>query len=709
MLARGLAAHREGRLSDAESIYENIIRQHANHFDALHMLGVVALQTNRLERSVRLIDKAIALNSLDGTAFNNRGVVLKKLGRPEEAVASYDRATVLMPDYAEAYNNRGNALQEIGRREEAVANFDRAIALKPDYAEAYCNRGNALQELGRCEEAVASFDRAIALKPGYANAYNDRGVALKRLGRHEDAVASCDRAISLRPDYAEAHHNRGVALLELGYREEAVASLDRAVALKPDYAVAQFALCMAELPILYQDASEIPARRLAYQRRLSALCGAGDRGLDLADLATAVGSSQPFYLAYQGCNDRDLQGLYGAFVCRIMAKRYPPAELAPPPQPGEPVRVGFVSSFFRNHSTWKLPVKGWLSQLDRRRFQLFGYHTAAQKDAETEAAVAMCDRFVQGPLSIDRWRAEILRDAPHVLIYPEIGMDPFTATLAAQRLAAAQCNSWGHPETSGFPTLDYYLSSDLMEPPEGQIHYTERLVRLPNLSVYCEPTVPPQTRFDRKDFGLSSTATVYWCGQSVYKYLPQFDEVFPRIAREAGDCQFVFIQYPLGTYITGLFRQRLNRAFGQFGLRSEDYCVFLPRLDQQDFVAATGQCDIFLDSIGWSGCNSTLECLPYDLPIVTMAGQFMRGRHSTAILKMMGIPETIAETTDDYVATAVRLARDVAWRMGIKRRVSENKHRLYRDRTCISALEEFLIGIARHGSDKILEPPPTTN
>ena len=281
-----------------------------------------------------------------------------------------------------------------------------------------------------------------------------------------------------------------------------------------------------------------------------------DHNIAKIDVSKGFSWIQPFYLAYQGYNDRDLQAAYGTLLCRIMAKHYPPAALARFPKAGEPVRVGIVSGFFRQHSNWKLPIKGWLSQLDRRRFRIYAYHTGVLKDAETDAAMAMCDRFVQGPLSIDDWRREILADAPHVLIYPEAFMDGVAAALATQRLAAVQCNSWGHPDTSGFPTLDYYLSSDLMEPPDGLDHYTERLVRLPNLSVYCEPIDPPSVATARQDLGLRSTATVYWCGQSLYKYLPQFDEVFPRIARAAGDCQFVFIEYQKRTRVTDIFRQR---------------------------------------------------------------------------------------------------------------------------------------------------------
>ncbi len=120
-----------------------------------------------------------------------------------------------------------------------------------------------------------------------------------------------------------------------------------------------------------------------------------------------------------------------------------------------PIRVGIVSGFFRSHANWRMPIKGWLEGLDRDRFRLFGYHTGTIRDAETEIAASLCERFVEGANSVEHWRREILADAPHVLIYPAIYMDQLSAPFAALRLAPVQCNSWGHPDTSGMPTLDY--------------------------------------------------------------------------------------------------------------------------------------------------------------------------------------------------------------------------------------------------------------
>ena len=171
--------------------------------------------------------------------------------------------------------------------------------------------------------------------------------------------------------------------------------------------------------------------------------------------------------------------------------------------------------------------------------------------------------------------------------------------------------------------------------------------------------------------------------------------MFPRIAREAGDCQFVFIRHS-GRGVTELFQKRLESAFAAAGLKAEDHCVFLHGMDMSRFAAASAQCDVMLDSIGWSGGNTTLEALAQDLPVVTFEGDLMRGRVSAGMLRMMGMPETIAGTIDDYVALAVRMAPGSGLAGGDQARASRaTGSRLYRDRACIAALEDFLDRAAR--------------
>ena len=236
--SQAITLHQQGRIIEAESIYREILRRQPEHFDALHLLGVIAIQTRHTEQGVELIRKAIGLNANNAAAYQNLGKALLDLKRPDEALASYDKAIALKPDYAEAYNSRGNVQLRLKHPDEALADYEKAIALRPDYAEAHNSRGSALLDLERPEEALASYNKAIALKRDFAGAYNNRGNALRNLKRLADALASYNKAIALKPNFAEAYNNRGNMLSYFNRQEEALASYDKAIALKPDYAEA---------------------------------------------------------------------------------------------------------------------------------------------------------------------------------------------------------------------------------------------------------------------------------------------------------------------------------------------------------------------------------------------------------------------------------------------------------------------------------------
>ena len=235
LIEKGLALHLQGYFNEAKAIYEKVLTIQANHFGALHLLGVLFAQTKQFTKAVDFLNKALQINPNHAACYSNRGIALKELQRLDEALASYDKAISIEPDYAEAYSNRGIALKILWRLDEALASYDKAIGIKPDYAEAYSNRGIVLQELQRLDEALASFDKAIGIKSDYAEAYYNRGNALQELQHLEEALASYDKAIGIKPDYAEAHYNRGNALLELQRLDEALASYDKAIGIKPNY------------------------------------------------------------------------------------------------------------------------------------------------------------------------------------------------------------------------------------------------------------------------------------------------------------------------------------------------------------------------------------------------------------------------------------------------------------------------------------------
>jgi tetratricopeptide (TPR) repeat protein len=235
LLAEAFALHQAGRLAEAEKAYNQILATQPDHFDGLHLLGILLHQRGEHAQALRQIDLALKINPNNIPALNNRGIALKELKRFEEALASYDRAFELWPDYAEALLGRANALKELQRFAEALASYDRTLRLRPDWVDAHVNRGNVLHALEHFEEALASYDHALALRPDLAEAHANRGSTLHELKQFEEALASHDRALALRPDYAEARYNRGNALHKLRRFEEALADYEHALTLRPDY------------------------------------------------------------------------------------------------------------------------------------------------------------------------------------------------------------------------------------------------------------------------------------------------------------------------------------------------------------------------------------------------------------------------------------------------------------------------------------------
>jgi tetratricopeptide (TPR) repeat protein len=273
-LRTAVALHQKGKLEPARVLYQEILAEKPDQADALHMLGLIAIQTQHWATAVTLISRSLEVDPSNPVAYSNRGVALHGLGQPEAALSSlnqsialnsrnpqayfgravvlrelnfprdalrdFDRAIVLEPGFVEAHFHSGLTLVDLTRYQAALDRYDRTIALKPDHAEAHINRGNILRKLGRPNEAVSSYTEAIRVRPSSALAYSNRGSALRELRQLEAAVQSYDRAIAIKSDYARAYFNRGVVLTELRQFDQALATYDAVLAIKPDYADAHY-------------------------------------------------------------------------------------------------------------------------------------------------------------------------------------------------------------------------------------------------------------------------------------------------------------------------------------------------------------------------------------------------------------------------------------------------------------------------------------
>lgn len=215
-LQQAFAHHQAGRLEQARTGYEQILFEQPQHADALHLLGVVAIQTQNYSQAVQWIGKAIQVNPKAPAFHANLGCALHELKQYEAAVAAHDQAIALQPDFADAYTNRGNAFRQLKQWQAALESYDKVLHLRPDHAQAHANRGVALRKLGQWMGALESYDTAIRLAPNEAGAYNRRGNVQKDLMQLEAALASYNQAIALDPNFANAYFNKSLLLLLMG-------------------------------------------------------------------------------------------------------------------------------------------------------------------------------------------------------------------------------------------------------------------------------------------------------------------------------------------------------------------------------------------------------------------------------------------------------------------------------------------------------------
>ncbi|WP_052128851.1 tetratricopeptide repeat protein [Neosynechococcus sphagnicola] len=727
----GLRYHQSGQLQQAEQMYRQVLQVQPQHPDALHLLGVLAHQLGSTETAIACITAAIQVSPNQAAYHNSLGEVYRRLEQWQTAVRCYRQAIQLQPDYAEAHYNLGNALQAQGETVAAIASYQRALAIKPNLAPAHHNLGLLVKQQGQLTAAIAHYRQAIAVAPAYALAWNSLGMALETADQVPEAIAALQQAIALDPKYPEAHLHLGNVLKAAGETEAALASYHQALTLKPDWVEVYFTLgnyfkdqgqvdraqsyyeqalavepedgavrwnYLLLLPVLYDTPEQIDHWRQRFHQGLQTL-------IQTTDLETATNRQQAwcgvdytsnFYLQYQGKADYDLQRQYGQLVHRILATRYP--QWTRPLQRqavGRRIRVGFVSQHLREHTVAKL-FGGWLPALGHREFEVFCYYTGKTADRVTAAFQRHSDTFHHIYNDFEHLCHQLQGDRLDILVFTDIGMNAESYKLGALRFAPTQCLTWGHPITSGLPTIDYYLSSDGMEPENAQEHYTETLVRLPQIGIVYAPPELPATPKKRAQLQLREDAMVYLCCQSLYKYLPQYDSIFAQIALQVPQAQFVFLASPTpGGFVTQQFQQRLHQAFADWGVDAQQFCVILPRLDGMDYLSLNLAADIFLDSLGWSGGNTTLEAIACGLPIVTCPGPWMRSRHAYAMLQVLDVTDTIAQNQQQYIEIAVRLGLDAQWREAVVAAMQQGQPQLFQNHTCGQALADFFRERAR--------------
>ena len=722
----GIAYRDLGHLDEAIDFFQQAVQLAPGDAQSQYELGA-ALQQRHDQLGARLrFQHAVRLQPEFAAAWNDLGIAQQSLGELDEASHCFERLIALVPAMSGGHFNLGNVRLAQGRLMEAIICYARALELEPRFVEAMNNLGTALQKLGRVDHARNAYETAIQICPAYVDARNNLGALLNLSGRASQAETCFRESLAINPQSVAAHNNLASVLqsqmrldeaerllrqalkidptaldplgnlanvLSLqGHIAEAAECYRRAIEIVPDLRLRIHAATM--LPPIYRSAEELRSSREALESNVARILAEGV-GLDPTHEPIPVN----FLLAYQGFDDchlaRQVADLYRApsqpSDISLPGSAWERDSVAPVPDPHfaarpSKVRIGFVSKYLRDHTIGDL-FKGIICHLSRSDFDVTAFLVGEAAGETVSFLRASADRFINLPEDV-AWARQIIADAGlDVLFYPDVGMDPVSSALTHSRLAQVQCTTWGHPVTTGIPSMDYFISSNLIEPAGAEAHYSEQLVLLDSLPVYYyrPQVVLAESRNEaRQEFGLSQAEHVYLCPQSLFKFHPDFDSLLGSILARDPLARIVLIEAP-HTHWTEMLSDRLRRSLNSL----MEQVTFIPRVDRAAFLRLLTTADVVLDPLHFGGGNTSFQALGLGLPVVTLPAAFMRGRVTAGCYRKMAYETCIARDAAEYVDLAVRLGTDPDFNALVRSQIAARSEVLFENMAAVRELEAF--------------------
>ncbi|QWE23052.1 tetratricopeptide repeat protein [Polynucleobacter sp. AP-Jannik-300A-C4] len=668
LIHNGLNHQKSGDLAKASNIYQEILRICPNHFDALHLQGVIHSQNKEFELAVKLLRKAKKLNPKYAAVHNNLGIALQNLNSPLEAANNFKLAISLDPNYASAYFNLGNALQDLKRFPQSIDAYNKCIDLDPQNVHAYYNKAHALYLTGKFDSAIEGYNNALCWDPQFALALNNRGLAKAALYKYAEAIDDYNSAITLDPKAALFYNNKGSALSKYGEKEDALNCFRRAIELDGDFIdpICNYADLLRELK-RYDEAKNAYEYALAKNPNLDYLLGMllhvkmiawdwGNFDQLLSEVLEGVKKNKKVSLPFpligiqnepkieQKCARIYAQDKNLISVEKIKFKGN---------EVSRKIKIGYFSADFHNHPVAHL-ISGMFEFHDKSQFEIIGFsHGPIINDESRVRIDNSLDKVIN---TLDLSDDEVVNLCRHMEIDIAIDLGGYTAgarfEIFSKRCAPIQINYLGFPGTMANTAYDYIIADEFLIPEDARSFYTEKIIYLPSYQVNDSTKKIADSIPARKEFGLEEGKFVFACFNNSYKINPRVMKCWMNILNATPNS----ILWLANNFSAA--NDRLLAEFSKYGV-DKKRIVFAQRLpEMKDHLARLKLADLFLDTFFYNAHTTASDALWSGLPVVTLAGRTFSSRVAGSILKSLNTPELIAYSEDEYERIAINLANN---------------------------------------------------
>lgn len=614
-LETALAHQKAGRLSEAEILYQHVLKSQPNNADAWHFLGLLSHQVGKNDVAEQLISKAISFNP-NSVAYSNLGLVLGVQGKLEESVKNYQTAIALQPNYAEAYNNLGSVYGKQGKLALAIESYQQAIVLKPNYSEAHNNLGVTFKNQHKLNEALECFQNALKITQSDASIYYNLGNVLKSQNKLTEAIVSYRRALALKPNYHEAQSSLMYLQQHNHDWTDYAANLEKVI-----NAVQEQKFGCTPLSFL----------RLSDSVRTQLQC------------ATVYAATQ---------NPSAIKPLWRG-ECYAHDK----------------IRVAYLSADLGDHPVSILMV-GLFEEHDKQRFELIAL--SLQKSADSplvERVKAAFDQFIDVADKSDIEIALLIQTLEVDILVDLMGFTKGCRTsVFGHRPAPIQVNYLGFPGTMGTNYMDYIIADQHIIPPEKQAFYAEKVAYLPDTYMPNDAKrVIAEFTSTRAEANLPESGFVFCCFNDHYKITPEIFEVWIRLLKH--------VENSVLWLRTGnaIMKENLRIIVKAHGI-SPERLVFAQKKEKiEDHLARHRLADLFLDTLPYNAHATTCDALWAGLPVLTCRGESFASRVAASLLHAVGLPELITDNLKDYETLALKLATTPEFLAQIQVKLAHNR------------------------------------